>query len=509
MRWSVGLIVCLSLWTSVRAFGQELIPNGGFETYATCPRKDNLLSEATPWYNPNTATPDFYHSCFPTPQMELPPHSGQGLARLFMDLGWAEYLATPLKEPLLAGETYQFELYVASPKPTQYPIGSFGAYFANQPVGSADKTLLRLDNPPQVLDNTPRRLTQRLKWEKMGGCLLAKGGERHVVIGNFAALPSTLGDYYLFIDDVSLKPIRLDLGRDTTLCGRRSTLLLDATTPGAIFYEWNTGSNAPTLQVAKPGRYWVTVQTPCKTLRDTITVTYPPDFSLGADTTLCEGKTLMLHVDAPGTYQWQDGSRRNTFLVERAGQYVVQVTNKNCMVADTIAVRYSRPPQLDLGADQQLCGTEVYTIRPTFANGTFRWLDAFADVERTVNASGIFRASVTNACATRTDDVLIDYSGCSCQVYAPDAFSPNTDGLNDVFEPFACNDITFLTLTVYDRWGEAVFHTDQPPFRWNGTYQGERCATAVYTWQLSYLFQRPDAPPIRQTKQKRLTLLSQ
>lgn len=497
----------LTLLLPIVAAGQELIPNGSFETYQTCPWKDNLLEEAPPWYNPNLATPDFYHRCFPTDQMELPPRTGQGLARLFMDLGWAEYLATPLKQPLEAGEAYQFELYVASPTPNRYPAGSFGAYFSGQPQKATNKGLLVLNTRPQIIDNVPQHLSQRYRWEKVGSCIVAKGGESHVTIGNFVSLPILLGYYYLFIDDVSLKPIRLNLGRDTTLCGQKATHLLDATTPGASDYLWNTGSRDATLRVSKPGKYWVTVTTPCKTLRDTITINYQLAFSLGRDTTLCDAKTMVLRVDQPGSYRWQDGSRQNSFSVRQSGRYWVQVSNDQCTAGDTVEIRYVAPPQLDLGADQHLCGAETYTIRPRFAEGKFQWLDPFTDVARSVNSAGVFRASVTNDCATLVDEVKIDFSGCPCQVYAPDAFSPNSDGQNDVFEPFACGDITFTSLAVYNRWGELIFHTDSPPYRWNGLYQGDPCPTGVYTWQANYVYQPPDQPATRQTIRNRLTLI--
>lgn len=509
MRPLFGSFFLLALLLSAKVFGQELIPNGGFETYRTCPWKDNLLEEAAPWYNPNLATPDVYHRCSSETQaqMELPPRTGQGLSRLLMDLNWAEYLATPLKEPLRAGETYHFEMYMASTRPSQYPSGSFGAIFTNQPITSKQKGLLAFPTRPQVIDVSPRRFTQRLRWEEIAGCFTATGNERYATIGNFYELPQLLGDYYLFVDNVSLKPVRLNLGRDTTLCGRRATHLLDATTPGGTDYRWNTGSTSPTLRVTKPGKYWVTVKTFCKELRDTITVDYRLSFSLGRDTTICDTKTLPLRVDTPGTFRWQDGSEQNTFNVKQSGQYWVRATDGSCSAADTVAVRYMAPPQLDLGADQSLCGAEVYTIRPTHAQGTFRWLDSLATPDRTVTTSGVFRASVTNDCATLMDEVTVDYSGCPCQVYAPDAFSPNADGNNDIFEPFACGDITFTALTIYNRWGEIVFFTDKAPFRWDGTYRGERSPTAIYTWHLDYALRQGDQPPLRKVKQSRLTLI--
>ncbi|MBO0936281.1 gliding motility-associated C-terminal domain-containing protein [Fibrella sp. HMF5335] len=488
-RHSFWILCWLVLAVAGTATGQSLIPNGGFETYRNCPRQDNLLEEAVPWYNPNRATPDFYNGCFPTDQIELPPHSGAGLARLFLDKGWAEYLATPLTKPLEAGKCYYFEMYISTRTPNQYVPQTIGACFSSQPITSLAKDLLPVR--PQLLDSQAKTITGPYKWDKISGTIKAVGGEQFVTIGSFNTLPVFLGFYYVFIDDVALLPVDLNLGNDTTLCGRKSTYLLKATTPGAIDYKWSDGSTSPTYLVKKPGKYWVTVTTPCNTLSDTITVDYALDFTLGADTTLCNGQSLVLMgpTNAP-TYRWQDGSGQPTFQVGQPGEYSLQIRQAGCVAADTIRVNFIKRPQLELGANKELCGAEVYTLRPAVAEGTFAWQDAFPQTERTVSHSGTYRATVRNACATVQDSVAIDYGECGCIVYAPDIFTPNHDGQNDVFQPIACGDIAVQSLSIFNRWGELIFHTETAPFEWNGMCKGAVCQPGVYAWHIDYTLQQ-------------------
>ena len=377
-----------------RVMGQNLIPNGNFETYRNCPRLDNLLAEAPPWFNPNRATPDFYHQCFQTGQVPLPPHSGQGVARLFFDQGWSEYLGVRLTKPLLADVCYYAEMYVATEIPNKYLTETIGAYFSEQPLTGTTTTMFSAR--PQMLDRLPQGSITALKWQRIGGAFRAKGGETYATIGSFNKAPPFLGFYYLFVDDVSVVPIDLDLGKDTTLCGRKSTLLLDGTTPGAIEYRWNDGSTNPTVRVSRPGKYSVTAVTSCKVFTDSITVDYALDFDLGNDTTLCRGQSLTLTVPVVSTasYQWQDGSAQNTLVVKQQGMYTVRVTQATCVAADTIDVRYILPPTLDLGPDKELCGAETYTIEPVSTEGKFKWIDGFPDPDRTVSNSGLFRAGV-------------------------------------------------------------------------------------------------------------------
>ncbi|GAB4022478.1 gliding motility-associated C-terminal domain-containing protein [Spirosoma koreense] len=484
-RRSIWLLLWFTVCLPGLLVGQNLIPNGSFETYRNCPIRDNQLAEATPWYNPTRATPDFYHACYQTGQVPLAPHSGQGLARLYFDQGWAEYLAIRLTRPLEAGECYSFEMYVATETPTRYQTETLGAHFSAQPL-TAPTSTDRLNTSPQVLDNLAH--VEKLRWERLSGVINAKGGEQYVTIGSYFKSPPFLGFYYVYVDDVSLKRVTLDLGRDTTLCGRRSTLLLDGTTPDAIYYKWQDGSTQATLQVTRPGKYSVTAITSCKRLTDSITVDYSLDFDLGADSTLCNGQTLTLKVpvDSGSAYRWQDGSQQNSLTVGQAGQYSIRVTKASCIVSDTIQIRYVRPPTLELGPDQELCGAQTFTIRPTAADGQFFWQDAFTDTDRTVSTSGVYRAGVRNDCATVTDSITIDYGACDCQLYAPNSFTPNDDGQNDVFLAFGCGDITITSLSVFNRWGEVIFHTDTLPFQWNGYYHGELCPTGVYAWSVRY-----------------------
>ncbi len=495
MIWSI-------LWLPGVAAAQNLIPNGSFENYRNCPRLDNLLAEATPWYNPNRATPDFYNQCFQSGQMPLPPRSGQGLARLFFDRGWSEYMAIRLTKPLIADTCYYFEMYVATETPTKYLTETIGAHLSNQPVTGTTTDVITVN--PQVIDRQPQNSIARLQWQRIGGVVSAKGGEEYVTIGSFFKAPPFLGFYYIFIDDVSLVPITLDLGKDTTLCGRTSTRLLDATTPGAIDYRWNDGSTKSTLLVTKPGKYSVTAVTACKTLTDSITIDYALDFDLGADTTLCTGQTLSLAVPptATSTYQWQDGSRQNTYSVKQNGQYRIQVTQANCIATDSIRVRYINPPKLELGPDRELCGAELFTIKPAVSDGQFAWLDQFVDVNRTVSNSGVFQASVRNACATVTDSVHVSYEACDCVLYAPNSFTPNGDGLNDTFLAYGCGDITITSFTVFNRWGEPIFQTSAPPFQWDGCYRGEVCETGVYAWSIQYLLNQRRRATVGQAQGK-------
>ena len=68
-------------------------------------------------------------------------------------------------------------------------------------------------------------------------------------------------------------------------------------------------------------------------------------------------------------------------------------------------------------------------------------------------------------------------------VYIPDAFSPNNDGVNDLLKVFVVNPKTY-SLKIYNRYGELVFESNDVNSKWNGTYKGENCEVDTYSFIL-------------------------
>jgi gliding motility-associated-like protein len=72
--------------------------------------------------------------------------------------------------------------------------------------------------------------------------------------------------------------------------------------------------------------------------------------------------------------------------------------------------------------------------------------------------------------------------------FVPNAFTPDNDGLNDVFRmtglPVA--NITQFSFSIYDRWGRMVFSTNDVTEGWNGAWNGKECPAGAYAWILIY-----------------------
>jgi gliding motility-associated-like protein len=91
----------------------------------------------------------------------------------------------------------------------------------------------------------------------------------------------------------------------------------------------------------------------------------------------------------------------------------------------------------------------------------------------------------------RIDDVPL--------IYVPNAFTPDGDGLNDIFIPKGyLNDWVFYEFSIYNRYGQRLFITNDIYQGWDGIYEDELCMGGVYAWKVR-LRHKPDSEIITLT----------
>ncbi len=86
------------------------------------------------------------------------------------------------------------------------------------------------------------------------------------------------------------------------------------------------------------------------------------------------------------------------------------------------------------------------------------------------------------------DSILVETKICDCNVVVPTAFSPNGDGMNDLFRAInvkKCK-VEDLKLNVFNRFGDLIYSSNTINTAWDGTYKGAPLSIGVYLWTLSY-----------------------
>lgn len=117
----------------------------------------------------------------------------------------------------------------------------------------------------------------------------------------------------------------------------------------------------------------------------------------------------------------------------------------------------------------------------------FSWEDRNRDNPRLLSTTGVYRAINKRDCAA---PIIHNYqlrrNTCTCKVYLPTAFTPNSDQQNDGFQPYSNCNISSIQLTVYDRWGSRIYQHRDINLSWDGKINGKLIASGVYLIQLVY-----------------------
>ncbi|MBK8144986.1 MAG: gliding motility-associated C-terminal domain-containing protein [Bacteroidetes bacterium] len=75
---------------------------------------------------------------------------------------------------------------------------------------------------------------------------------------------------------------------------------------------------------------------------------------------------------------------------------------------------------------------------------------------------------------------------CECPLFVPNAFSPNGDLLNDEFRLINNRDISLQQFSVYNRWGQEVFSSENDKVGWEGNFKGVPCEVGTYYYVVRY-----------------------
>ena len=225
--WSVKHLATL-IWLFLLAGNSlaqvNLVPNGSFEEFDTCPPMATCASGnlelALGWYEPIVCSSDFRHTCgWPDGCGIEPgiPADGGGIAGMAVYGGGfdtREYAAIKLTEPLITDSVYLFSIQLRLPTNTQARIGSFGAYFSADSATDYSNHQSLIDIEPQLQRNPDSILTNPATWYLWKDTLIASGDEQFLVLGNFLSdnntpfiQPTWISGGGYMIDDVQLTPI--------------------------------------------------------------------------------------------------------------------------------------------------------------------------------------------------------------------------------------------------------------------------------------------------------------
>lgn len=279
-------------------------------------------------------------------------------------------------------------------------------------------------------------------------------------------------------------------GLSGAVCEGGASISLTPGTPGGVF---TTSSGTIVGTSYTPGKAgiqivkYVTRDSFCPdSTTQTIKINALPKFSLGKDTTICDGSTTDLLIPIAGNVLWDDGSNNNPRTISNSGKYFAQVDNNGCKWSDTINIAEKTTPQVTLPGDTLICKGSILQLTASWPGATITWSTGYTGNSIYVANSGIYTVTATNACGSASDQIEVTLASGFCDVFIPDAFTPNGDGRNDSFEIIG-RDVNAVFLNIYNRWGEKIFDShDANSFKWSGYYKGDVCPEGLYTFIYRY-----------------------
>lgn len=228
---------------------------------------------------------------------------------------------------------------------------------------------------------------------------------------------------------------------------------------------------------------------------------------------LCGSDSAVLSIlnpESTTTYQWfKDGSpiapngQTFKYTVKQAGVYTVTATtDKGCtLTSQKVTVTANPSPEAAIVPipETVICAYDTLEIAAVAGAGyDYRWTPekpfrviTGPDGQK---VKGVFLDPLTTVTLTvynqygcyDTATTLVQTKPC-CEVFIPNAFSPNGDGLNEYFNPQLQLGQILLTMQVFDRYGKLVYNNTNIKKGWDGKYEdGAEASNGVYMYFIKY-----------------------
>lgn len=383
----------------------------------------------------------------------------------------------------------------------------------------------------QVESGTP---TFTYQWQNLENTLSGNGTLNNIneiqTIENLPAgtylitINDNFGNDLIIIQDVSQPTVLTndwivsDYNGTSVRCFQSSDGILEVVPIGGAgdyIFNWNTGAESATISNLPSGNYEVTITDSygCSLIVQN-TLTEPAELTMEVNYTdvNCDGfETGIIEIIGsnggigPYEYSFENSAFSDVTLFDEliAGVYMLAVQDANdCIVQNTGVLDAPLIPVIDLGEDLSIFLGDVTDINLTsniFLDSLI-WNEEFglSCYNCPEPTAGPYFNTTYNLIAI-SEDGCIDTDSINIEVierrrvFVPNVFSPNNDGLNDVFSVYAGPEANLVVdFKVFSRWGNLVF--EQNDFLpnsnegWDGTFNGKLASAGIYVWHAKVIF---------------------
>jgi gliding motility-associated-like protein len=281
-------------------------------------------------------------------------------------------------------------------------------------------------------------------------------------------------------------------------CDEKVNFIIDSSATKSI-KKINDTTVAIIFAKSWQGKIYATINS-CTNLTDSaiINISAPAaGFSLGNDTLLCKGKNILINAPAGfKQYLWNDNSTQNFLNAGQPGSYYVTATDFcNRSYADTLIIKEINKP-LYAGRDSTICATEKILLQATTGFLTYNWKPVYNMEGGNKNTVLVYPENTTSYIVTAekfkdcfvSDTVKVNVINCPQNFHIANAFTPNNDGVNDIFKPAITGVLSEFEFCIYNHWGQLVFKTNERNKGWDGNLAGLHQNTRPFIWVCKFKF---------------------
>lgn len=299
----------------------------------------------------------------------------------------------------------------------------------------------------------------------------------------------------------------ITINNDTLVC-ENSSIQLNAT--GGNQYSWSPATGLSNPLIANPiatalatTRYLVNVTTDMGcTDKDSVLISTrkPGNFTISPDAGVCDKGSIQLSAAGGDMYTWDNpGSLDNINIANPVGS-PVQTTTYAVLIRDTVCnlsnnlqtiitvnplpvITVSKTNDIDCAnSDALLTATGAVSYSWTPASSLSDPLTASPVASPADTTSYTVTGADINGCIG-SNSITVNVTKLGQSLYLmPSAFTPNGDGINDCYGLRFWGAINELDFSIYNRWGERVFHSKKPDACWNGLYKGTMQDAGVFVY---------------------------
>ena len=275
-------------------------------------------------------------------------------------------------------------------------------------------------------------------------------------------------------------------------------LVFQSLNPGLSMVDWDGSAGASLFQNSSG------LTIPVDYFLDSVRIYQEVFFTLGPDLEACKGDDIEIipmlwSSNGDVSYSWttpsgstsqEDTLRIYSAQQNQSGTYSLRITDTLDCFSDTVLQLLIHPdPVPDFGGQDTIVTENPIELDAGDNYVSYVWNTGETDQYITADHNDWYSVVIESALGCYGEDsvyvLFFAPEPIESELYLPNAFTPDGDGLNDEFRVLNPPDnVSSFSMFIYNRWGQMVFESKDVTKAWNGTYKTGAAPAGMYAYKI-------------------------